>query len=62
MWPGSAYAAVYRVLVGLGMEAELKRLAAPALFLAGRVDPLPPTGDDRAARASGARFSFQGYR
>jgi len=55
--PGS-YAAVYRMLVGLEMEEELKRLAVPVLFLAGCFDPLrPPEMIERLARwVPGSRF------
>lgn len=55
--PGS-YAAVYRMLVGLEMEEELKRLAVPTLFLAGRFDPLRPPEmiEPLARRVPGSRF------
>jgi 3-oxoadipate enol-lactonase len=55
--PGS-YAAIYRMLAGLEMQEEIAALRLPALFLAGRLDPLrPPEAVEPIARTvPGARF------
>jgi 3-oxoadipate enol-lactonase len=55
--PGS-YAAIYRMLAGLDMAAEITALRVPALFLAGTQDPLrPPAMIEPLARTvPGARF------
>jgi pimeloyl-ACP methyl ester carboxylesterase len=55
--PGS-YAAIYRMLAGLEMRAEIAALRLPALFLAGTLDPLrPPAATEPVARTvPGARF------
>lgn len=55
--PGS-YAAIYRMLAGLDMAAEIAALRLPALFLAGTQDPLrPPAMIEPLARTvPGARF------
>lgn len=55
--PGS-YAAIYRMLAGLEMRAEIAALRLPALFLAGTQDPLrPPEAVAPIARTvPGARF------
>lgn len=54
----SSYAAVYRMLAGLDMTADLARIACPTLVLAGRRDGLrPPALVETVARAiPGARF------
>jgi pimeloyl-ACP methyl ester carboxylesterase len=55
--PGS-YAAIYRMLAGLDMSAEIAALRLPALFLAGTQDPLrPPSLIEPLARTvPGSRF------
>jgi 3-oxoadipate enol-lactonase len=55
--PGS-FAALYRMLAGLEMRAEIAALRLPALFLAGTLDPLrPPAAVEPIARTvPGARF------
>ncbi|TDR90376.1 alpha/beta fold hydrolase [Enterovirga rhinocerotis] len=55
--PGS-YAAIYRMLAGIEMRAELEQLSLPSLFLAGRHDPLrPPEMIEPIARlVRGSRF------
>lgn len=55
----SSYAAVYRMLAGLDMTADLARIPCPTLVLAGRRDGLrPPALVETVARAiPGARFA-----
>jgi 3-oxoadipate enol-lactonase len=55
--PGS-YAAIYRMLAGLEMRAEIAALRLPALFLAGTQDPLrpPETVEPVSRTVPGARF------
>jgi 3-oxoadipate enol-lactonase len=55
--PGS-YAAIYRMLAGLDMTADLVAIGCPALLLAGRHDPLrPPELIEPLSRTiQGARF------
>jgi pimeloyl-ACP methyl ester carboxylesterase len=55
----ASYAAVYRMLAGLDMGADLASIACPALVLAGRYDGLrPPALVESVARAiPGARFA-----
>lgn len=55
--PGS-YAAIYRMLAGIEMRAEIAALRLPALFLAGTQDPLrpPATVEPIARTVPGARF------
>ncbi len=55
----SSYAAVYRMLAGLDMNADLASIACPTLVLAGRLDGLrPPALVEGVARAiPGARFA-----
>ena len=53
-----AYAATYRMLCALDMEADFARIRCPALFLAGRHDLTRPAAqvEQLAARVGGARF------
>jgi 3-oxoadipate enol-lactonase len=55
-----SYAAVYRMLAGLDMSADLASIACPTLVLAGRRDGLrPPALVESVARAiPGARFAM----
>jgi 3-oxoadipate enol-lactonase len=55
----ASYAAVYRMLAGLDMSADLARIACPTLVLAGRRDGLrPPALVESVARSiPGARFA-----
>jgi pimeloyl-ACP methyl ester carboxylesterase len=55
----ASYAAVYRMLAGLDMGADLASIACPTLVLAGRYDGLrPPALVESVARAiPGARFA-----
>jgi 3-oxoadipate enol-lactonase len=55
----SSYAAVYRMLAHLDMQADFACIACPALVLAGRLDGLrPPALVEPVARAiPGARFA-----
>jgi 3-oxoadipate enol-lactonase len=54
----ASYAAIYRMLAGLDMSADLARITCPTLVLAGRLDGLrPPALVETVARAiPGARF------
>jgi len=55
--PGS-YAAIYRMLAGLDMAAEIAAIRCPTLLLAGHADPLrpPETIEPLSRRIAGSRF------
>lgn len=55
--PGS-YAAIFRMLAGLDMAADLAAIACPTLVLAGEADPLRPPDliEPLSRRIAGARF------